>query len=187
MSSDCKTKRAQFISEAVKVRENFSFAHPHDIIEATEKYCSNFYGSNLWMLRSEAATMLYSSWNTNIKLAWNVPRKCRSYFIEHLLAPGIVHPRVSLMTRFLKFFHGLLTSESPKIQVLSRLAARDVRTNLGSNLKSALDESGLDPWIFGGNRMNESLMNFNHIQVSKSDEWRIPYLSKLFQQRMIEF
>ena len=94
METDCKMKRAQFISDAVKVRENFHFAHPLDVIEATEKYCSSHYRSNLWFLRGEAATMLYSSWKTNTKLVWDLPRKCRSFFIEPL-APGITPPLIS--------------------------------------------------------------------------------------------
>ena len=89
------------------------------------------------------------------------------------------------MTRFLKFFHGLLQSESVEIQVLSRLAARDVRTSLGSNLRAARDESGLDPWVYGGQRMKEALLEHNRDHALEIDKWRIPFLSKLLQQRMI--
>ena len=121
-----------------------------------------------------------------IKLIWNLPRKCRSYFIEPVLAPGISPPRVSLMTRFLNFFHGLLASDSVEIQVLSRLAARDGRTSIGANLRAARDESGLDPWVYGGQRMKEALLEFNGEHALEVDEWRIPFLSKLLQQRMVE-
>ena len=186
MNIDCKMKRAQFISDAVKIRENFNFAHPIDIIEATEKYCLHHYGSNLWSLRGEVANMLYSSWNTNTKLVWNLPRKCRSYFIGSVLAPDITPPRVSLMTRFLKFFHGLLDADSREIQVLCRLAARDIRTSLGSNLKSAREETGLDPWVYGGQRMKQALLEYNHVHIPEGDEWRVPFLSKLLQQRLIQ-
>ena len=47
MRQDCREKRAHFIDTSVKVREAFYFAHPHEQISATEKYCTALYGSNL--------------------------------------------------------------------------------------------------------------------------------------------
>ena len=58
MESDCRSKRAMFIDNAAKTREYFSFAHPLEILSATEKYCSSYYGSNLWNLRGKHAEML---------------------------------------------------------------------------------------------------------------------------------
>ena len=73
MIQDSKEKRATFIDQTTKTRETFNFAHPLDQIEATEKYCTSMYGSNLWNLSSEGAGMIFSAWRTNIKLAWDVP------------------------------------------------------------------------------------------------------------------
>ena len=58
MEDDCKIKRAKFIEEAVKIREQFQFAHPLDIISATETYCSNFYGNQWWHLRGDAVNII---------------------------------------------------------------------------------------------------------------------------------
>ena len=143
-------KRAEFIGQCVKLREQFSFAHPFEVIYATEKYLSSHYGSNLWSLRGEAASSLFSSWRTHVKMIWHLPRNTRSYFIEELLAPDSVSPCVSLMTRQSKFFHSLLANPSIEAQTLSRLAARDIRSNLGSNLAHMRQESGLCPWKYGG-------------------------------------
>ena len=99
MEQDCRNKRAEFIGQCVKLREQFNFAHPTEVILATEKYCWAHYGSNLRQLRCEAASTLFSSWRTHIKLTWNLPRNTRSFFIDSLLAPDISSPRVSLMTR----------------------------------------------------------------------------------------
>ena len=40
LEKDCMIKHGEFIGNAVKVRENFSFAHPVEVIKAMEKYCS---------------------------------------------------------------------------------------------------------------------------------------------------
>ena len=186
MEKDCRNKRVDFIQQAVKVKEQFQFAHPSEIITATDKYCSSHYGHLLWNLRGEAAGMLYASWRTNVKLVWNLPRQTRSYFIDAFLASGITPPQVSLMTRQVSFFHSLLNSPSPEIQCIARISARDLRSNLGSNLNHIEKESGLNPWIFGGRRMKDALTKANQFRVPEADEWRINYLRKLLAQRHFE-
>ena len=187
MEQDCRMKRSKFIEDAVKIREQFKFAHPKEIIDATETYCSSFYGHNLWGLRGEAANMLYSSWRTNVKLAWNLPRGTRSYFIDNLLAPGITPPSVSLMTRQLSFFHGLLECPSPEAETLARLSARDIRTTLGSNLDHIRKETGLNPWHFGGERIKMELLKNNFSEMDENDKWRIAYLEKLLTHRLYQY
>ena len=183
---DCKIKRAKFIEEAVKIREQFKFAHPIEIIHATETYCSNFYGNQLWNLRGDAARMLFASWRTNIKLVWDLPRSTRSYFIENLLALGITPPSVSLMTRQVTFFHSLLQSPSPEIQTLCHIAARDLRSTLGSNLAHIQSETGLNPWEYGGERMRDELLKHNSSKVEDMDVWRISFLDKLLSLRLCD-
>ena len=187
MEQDCRSKRSHFIDEAVKIREQFKFAHPSELLRATDTYCTSFYGSNLWDLRGEAANMLYCSWRTNVKLVWNLPRSTRSYFIDTLRAPDCVPPSVSLMTRQLTFFHSLLESPSTEAQVLSRLAARDVRTNLGSKLSHIKQESGFNPWEFGGDRVRLALCRFHECKVPEQDIWRVNFLQKLLYQKLTNF
>ena len=187
LEQDCRIKRAKFIEDSVKIREQFKFAHPTEIIAATETYCSSYYGHNLWGLRGEAANMLYSSWRTSVKLAWNLPRGTRSYFIDNLLAPGVTPPSVSLMTRQLSFFHSLLSSPSPEAETLARLSSRDIRSTLGSNLAHIKTETGLNPWEFGGDRIKMELIAHNASRVSENDQWRIGFLDKLLNQRLHEY
>ena len=168
----------------VKTREFFDFAHPAEILIATQKYSSAHYGSCLWSLRGHAADMLYASWRTHVKLSWNLPRQCKTFFVSELLAPGVTQPNVFLMTRFLTFFHSLLDSGSIEVQTLARLAARDLRTNVGSNLDHIRRETNLDPWIYGGARVRDALIAHNKVNVSKQDEWRIGYADKLLTARL---
>ena len=65
MDQDCREKLAEFIDSVVKTREFFDFAHPGEILKATQKYNSSHYGSCLWDLRGQAAEMLYASWRTH--------------------------------------------------------------------------------------------------------------------------
>ena len=99
------------------------------------------------------------------------------------MAPGVTPPSVSLMTRFHKFFTSLLVSSSPEVAVLARLSARDARTSLGSNVKAIEEETGLDPWLFGGQRLKAKLLSANTAHVPEPDVWRIGYLEKLLTKR----
>ena len=114
--------------------------------------------------------MLYASWRTNVKLVWGLPRNCKSdtmYFVSSSLIP----PNVSLMLRFHKFFLHLLESPSKEVQVISRLSARDMRSNKGKNLSYLQDLSGLNPWEYGTNRLKQEILgNSRHLERSLPGE-----------------
>ena len=93
MDNDIHRARASFIDSAINTREIFNFAHPVEVIEATEKYSSNFYGSNLWDLRSKEAEMLSASWRTSVKMAWGLPGETKTMFID-FLSPNTVSPSI---------------------------------------------------------------------------------------------
>ena len=184
MAQDCREKRAQFIDTSVKVREAFHFAHPMEQIQATEKYCTAVYGSNLWDLRSKEANMLVNAWRTGHKLAWGVPRSTHTYLVEEVLAPGLQHLQASIFHRFVTFFRGLLASPSQEVAVVARLAARDLRSNLGSNLEEVRRRTGLDPWTAGRWELRSALNREARREVPEEDSWRPVYLQKLLGNRV---
>ena len=108
LDHDAREKRASFIDSTVKTREMFGFAHPQEQILAMEKYCISLYGSTLWRLDSKVVESICATWNTAIKLAWNVPRACRSYLKENVLAPDITPLFQSLLQRSHGFFLNLM-------------------------------------------------------------------------------
>ena len=183
MSQDCREKRAAFIDDVVKMREMFGFAHPVERISAIEKHCTALHGSNLWRLDSPAAESLFSSWRTNIKLNWEVPRNCRAFFVDHVLAPHVWPLKASVLGRFHSFFLSLLMSDSLEIQVMANLAARDLRTSLGSNVRLLLDITGLDPWTTSVSTMKAALRDSLIADIPPPDSWRVNFLSKLLSER----
>ena len=167
----------------MKVKESFSYAHPSEIVSAVQKYSTAFYGSNLYALRSYTASQLYGSWRTRVKLIWDLPRECHNNFLDAILAQDVIPPQISLMTRFVTFFHSLINSPSPEVSVLCRLSARDLHSNIGLNLDDIKRETGLDPWLFGSRRIREEMLKFHSRSPPKEDAWRIPYLHKLLSIR----
>ena len=184
MQCDAIQKRAQFINCAVKIRESFSFAHPDEQLQAAEKYCTSVYGFNLYDFNSKEFGMICSAWKTSVKLAWGVHRGCRTYILQQVLAPGVTSLRVNLLMRFRTFFRSLLISPSQEVQVAVRVAARDIRTPVGSNLALLRQESGgLDPWTCSPGQLRAALLKSEAVPVPDRDRWRIPYLQQLLKER----
>ena len=71
--------------------------------------------------------------------------------------------------------------------MLTRLAARDIRTNLGSNLVQIKCKSGQDPWLYGGKRKRDELQKYNESTVPKNDNWRISYSQQLLAMKLEMF
>ena len=67
---------------------------------------------------------------------------------------------------------------------MSRLAARDIRSTLGSNLALLREITGLDPWVVSPAHLKEQLVSSEEVPVPAEDLWRVPYLKKLLDQRL---
>ena len=119
-----------------------------------------------------------------MKLAWGVHRGCRTYLVQQVLTPGISSLRVDLLVRFCKFFRSLLVSPSPEVQVAALLAARDLRSSVGSNLALLREESGLDPWTCSLGQLRAALLRAEEVPVPAEDAWRVPYTWRLLEERL---
>lgn len=100
MQQDCREKLAQFINSSVKVRECFHFAHLHEKIVATKKYCTSLYGSNLWNLASDEVEMVIAAWQTGHKLAWDIHCGCHTYLLQTVLLPNMPSLRTNIICKF---------------------------------------------------------------------------------------
>ena len=115
-----------------------------------------------------------------MKLAWGVPRWTHNYYVEHVLSAGIPHVRQQILCQYLEFFKNLRRSASPEIQLLVNIVGRDAGSVLGSNLIRIEEEFGLDPW---GTSSAKLAQVYKYYSVPELDEWRLPLLVKLLDQR----
>ena len=69
---------------------------------------------------------------------------------------------------------------------MANLAARDVRSTTGSNIKLLEDLSGLNPWEYGTIRMKQELEKKDVVEIPEQDNWRIAYLASLLEQRQVQ-
>ena len=114
------------------------------------------------------------------EIAWGVPRWSHNYFVEHVLSCGIPSVRQKLLGQDLGFFQKLLRSESPEIRLLANVVGRDVGSVTGSNLINLEEEFRLDPWVSSSSQLAEQ---YNSYGVPAEDDWRLPLLVKLLDQK----
>ena len=67
---------------------------------------------------------------------------------------------------------------------MANLVGRDVRTTTGRNLAFLEDCSGLDPWIYGSDRLKTEILKKEVKEPPPMDQWRIKYLKDLLEQRI---
>ena len=180
MEQDARCKRAQFIDRTSDLREIFSFAHPEQIIKAGQVYASDVYGFMLYDLSSQASQSYMKSWNTFVKLAWNVPRSTYTYLVENCLAQNFVSLRKQIYSRYVNFFQNLFTSSSKEIRHLVRIISRDARSTVYRNVQFIKELSGLSPWDFASWRIVQKIENS---PVPANNEWRLTLLLKLLSYR----
>ena len=183
MEHDAVIKRAKFIDASVGTRELFKSAAPAEVVKALKVYNGSFYGSSLWDLAGDKAKQVYSAWNTSVKLAWGCPQQTRTYFLQKMLSCGFNSARVDILSRFVKFFHGLRNSASNEVRFLSRMMARDIQSVTGKNLRYVQEVTNLDPWTTSYGKLKTALKTEEMVAVPMQDRWRLPYLSTLLSQR----
>ena len=118
---------------------------------------------HLWYHDIRVEIALEPQWTTGHKLAWNMPRACRTYLVQNMLAPHVTSLRADLMHRSMSFFHGLRVSPSKEASVAALLAAQDQRSGIGANL---------------------NLVRADRAEVLEVDSWRLPALHKLLEARL---
>ena len=128
--------------------------------------------------------MVFAAWRTGHKIAWRVHRGCRSYLVQQVLAPHVTSLRVQILCKFRGFFRSLLDSPSTEVAVVARLAARDLRSSVGTNLALLQRETGLDPWVVGPGHLRAVLLDKARVVVPDQDKWRVPYLERLLAERL---
>ena len=181
MDFDCKCKRAKFIDNSLNIRETFKFANPHQILQAVQTYCCDFYGSMLWDLFDDQTEQLYRCWNTCNKLCWNIPRSTHTYFVDNLLSCGLPSIRQRILSRYCKFVRSLMTSPSKEVAVLARIAGRNASSVTGRNILNIYLETNLNPILSPLSKLKEALSR--PTPVPEADLWRLRLLPKYVHLR----
>ena len=180
MDYDARCKRAAFIEKSTNIREMFAFAEPQQVLSAVSVHAAHFYGSMLWDLFGDAAGQAFRTWNTCVKLAWDVPRWTHNYFVDGMLAGDLHSVRKKVVCQYVSFFQKLKTCPQREIRILARVVARDQTSVTGRNLERLRQEFYLDPWTMSSKTFKAAYKGY---LVPEQDKWRLSLLERLLSQR----
>ena len=180
MDMDTRMKRGSFITNSTDIRSMFSFALPVQVLNAISVYSAHFYGSMLWDLYGDVAGQVYRSWNTCVKLVWNLPRSTHNYFVDNLLAEDFPSVRKKILSQYVSFLQRLRKSVSTEVRLMSYIAAADIRSTTGRNCHYLTQEFEIDPWTSSPHELKS---RYRYYDVPDADSWRLPLLTTLLQQR----
>ena len=99
---DTNSARGSYIGTSNEILNMFSFATPAQKLTAVQTYACAWYGSMLWSLYSEAANKAFRSWNTTIKMAYNLPRQTRTFYLDNYLCP-LPSVRQMIIRRYVQY------------------------------------------------------------------------------------
>ena len=182
MEGDARTRRMAFISESLDIRELFSWAHPMQILQAVQVYCSSFYGSMLYDLYGDEAGMIFRCWNTATKLAWQVPRGTFTFLVHSFLTGDFPSLRESLLTRYVAFLQGLSQTNKKEIRILCCTAISDGRSTSGRNYRNIAKETRIR---LKTSSKQETRNSLEKPDAPKEEEWRIRLLARLLHERTL--
>ena len=180
MDLDCKIRRAKFINKTVELRELLSFAHPSQVLKAVQVYCSDAYGSMLCQLNSESSEKFFRSWNTCVKLVYDIPRDTFTYLVEDYFAKGFSSLRNQVISRYPSFFHKLLLSPSREVRLLAHIVSRDPESVTARNIRYVKELTSFDPWDFSSLKIKAALPIKT---VPEGERWRLGLLDSLVKIR----
>ena len=126
----------------------------------------------LWDLFGDMAGQVYRSWNTCVKLVWDLPRSTHNYLVEHMLAKDF--------SQYIRFVQRLPKSVSKEVRILQSIVKNDVRSVTGKNCLMLSQEFSIDPLTVSPGMFIDLYKNY---AVPEQDTWRIPLLDTLLDQR----
>ena len=131
-SSDLLQKRAIFFKKFHELKQAYGEYCPELVCEIIRIFGTAFYGSPLWSLNSEEHLKLLRSWNTMVKIVYDLPYETHKRFVESLT--DFPHLQSMLHGRYVGFAESLKNSKKLEIKMLYNLCTSNILTNTGNNL-----------------------------------------------------
>ena len=147
--------------------------------------CCDGYGSMLWDLKGDSAQQYFRSWNTCVKLIYDVPRSTFTYLVEGFLAKSQTSLRNQILSRYPGFFRKLLTSPSKEVRILARVVQDDPRSTTCQNLRYLREATKVEHVEEYSSWRVRSLLPLK--TVPENEMWRLGLMSTLMVAKSEKF
>ena len=175
-SSDLLQKRAIFFQKVHELKQAYGFYNPDIILEIINIFGCSFYGSPLWTLNSEEHKKLNRSWNTVIKMVWDLPFATHKRFLESLT--NIPHIQSMLHGRYVGFIGNLKSTSKPHLKMLFNMCKYDQSCNTGQNvdfLSREWDTLDLETLINKKHLIKNGRIN----PLNNDEKWKIDMIQEM--------
>ena len=179
-SKDLLIKRAIFYDRVHSLKQEFGFCSKRLLCELLRIYATSFYSSMIWDIQSEEYCKLTRSYNTAIKLLWDLPHQTHKNFVEQLT--DCPHLQSMLHSRYVGFSKSLLFSKKLEVRLLFNLCKYDLTTVTGTNLKKLMTTyecSSIENLI---DTKSQISMKSVH-PMKEEDQWKVLLLEDLVELR----
>ena len=173
--SDVLEKRASFITNVYNLNQEFSFANAETRLKMCRLYNTAFFGSNCWKFSSDQVQKFSKTWNVNLRIMFDLPRETHCWIVEEL--SGGRHFLQMIFSRFSSYVKMIKNNKKDFIRSMYNIVKDDIKTTTGSNIRTVLLTSGVDP------RCMDKFKLKNWRVYSKADDWTVPLLSSLIEIR----
>ena len=175
-SRDLLQKRAIFFQKVHELKQAYGCYEPRMLCEVIKIFGTSFYGSPLWSLGADDHLKLNRSWNTVVKMVWDLPFAAHKRYVESLTE--VPHLQSTLHGRYVGFVENLQNSKKIHLQMLFNICKQDLSSNTGQNiayLLSTYDYKNLMDLI-----KNKHLIKKNRLNPLENDEeWKIQLIEEL--------
>ena len=176
LQKDIRIKRARFIQKNCEINQEFHFCHPSSKLQLNQIYNSSFTGSPLWDLFSKSSENLEKTYNTSVRLMYDLPRESHCYLIEPV--SGNPHLKFVLLKRFLKFREQVFSCSKTTMKSMFEICQHDARSVTGSNFRKLM-------LLCEKNSINEisshDIDGLVYRQIPTTEEWRIGLVNDLIE------
>ena len=116
-------KRAQYVTKNIELNQEFYSCFPQTKLEINQIFNSHHTGSPLWDLSSPEVTRLESSYNTKVKMTFDLPFDAHRYLIQPISSRR--HISIVLMKRFMSFISQIKMSSKQLPKQMLKLIRTD--------------------------------------------------------------
>ena len=159
-----------------QVLQQFGYYEPRLVINLLSIYSTALYGSTLWQLNSEEHFKLNRSWNTAVKIIWDLPHPTHTRFLESL--SPVPHLESTLNARYIGFADSLAKSSKPLISLLFNCISSDLGSQTGQNIKFLCDKYSklsLDQLIADRTTIKKARV----APLSENEEWKLQLIEEV--------
>ena len=174
--TDLLCKRAILFDKIHQVQQQFGYYDPKLVLKLLSIYSTAMYGSPLWQLNSEEHAKLNRSWNTAVKIIWDLPHPTHTHFLESLCP--VPHLEHVLISRYIGFIDNLRKSSKCALKILFKSSALNLSTVTGQNvgfLLAKFKKQSLDQLILD----KAKIQNSRVYSLSEEESWKINLIEEI--------